>query len=217
MQIVLPQITGDLNKLTRKENYGGHDQVHIENGTGMTIQHIGQSMVPTPSPHIILKDVLHVPHATRSLASVHLTFENDVFLELHPNFFLIKDRHTRHTVLYEPRRNSCIQFPLWGLHPTRYASVRSESKRSNAMVTWVIHCLRLLVVSFMIITFPLCPPNRLCTCVTHVNKARVTRCIFCRYPIDWVPPRTSFKSRQGAGCASTRYHASCSTRPGHPA
>jgi hypothetical protein len=31
----------------------------------------------------------------------------------------------------------------------------------------------------------------------------------CWYPVDWVPPRTSFKSSQGAERAPTRYHASC--------
>jgi hypothetical protein len=31
----------------------------------------------------------------------------------------------------------------------------------------------------------------------------------CRYPANQVPPRTVSKSRQGAGCASTRCHASC--------
>jgi hypothetical protein len=78
-------VTGDLDKLTMKENYGGHDQVHTVNGTGMMIHHIGQSMVLTPSRHIVLNDV--VPHATHSLVSVHrLTSDNDVFLELHPIF-----------------------------------------------------------------------------------------------------------------------------------
>jgi hypothetical protein len=39
----------------------------------------------------------------------------------------------------------------------------------------------------------------------------------CRYPADRVPSRTIFKSRQGAGCAPTRRHMSCSTRSYLPA
>jgi hypothetical protein len=35
----------------------------------------------------------------------------------------------------------------------------------------------------------------------------------CRYPADRIPPHTSFKSRQRAGRASTRYHVSCSSGP----
>jgi hypothetical protein len=42
-------ITGDLDKLTLKENYGGPDQVHNVNDTGMTIKHIHLSTLSTPS------------------------------------------------------------------------------------------------------------------------------------------------------------------------
>jgi hypothetical protein len=79
-------ITSDLDKLTMRENYGGNDQVHAANGPGMTIKHVGHSAVSTPHRRILLKNVLHVPQATRNLASVHrLTVDNDVFLELHPH------------------------------------------------------------------------------------------------------------------------------------
>jgi hypothetical protein len=82
-------ITGDLDKLTMKENYGGQEQVHTANGVGMMIKNIGHSVVSTPSQQIHLNNVLHVPQATRNLAYVHhLTSDNDRFLELHPNFFL---------------------------------------------------------------------------------------------------------------------------------
>jgi hypothetical protein len=83
----MDHITGDLDKLTMRENYGGQDQVHAANGVGMMTKHIGHSTVSTPYQHILLKNVLHVPQATRNLASVHrLTSDNDVFLELHPHF-----------------------------------------------------------------------------------------------------------------------------------
>jgi hypothetical protein len=54
-------ITVDLNKLTMRENYGGNDQVHATNGSGMIIKHVGHSAVSTPHHHILLKNVLHVP------------------------------------------------------------------------------------------------------------------------------------------------------------
>jgi hypothetical protein len=89
-------ITGDLDKLTMRENYGGNDQVHAVNRSGMTIKHVGHSAVSIPHRRILLKNVLHVPQAIRNLASVHhLTADNVVFLELHPTFFLVKDRSTR--------------------------------------------------------------------------------------------------------------------------
>jgi hypothetical protein len=42
-------ITGDLDKLIVKENYGGSDQVHTANDKGMTIKRIGQSTINTPT------------------------------------------------------------------------------------------------------------------------------------------------------------------------
>jgi hypothetical protein len=95
-------ITSDLDKITMKETYCGHDQVLATNGTGMTIKHAGKSMVFTPSQSIFLNNVSHVSQVARHLASIHhLTVDNDVFLELHPYFFLIKDQLTRRTLLHE--------------------------------------------------------------------------------------------------------------------
>jgi hypothetical protein len=83
-------ITGDLDKLTMWENYGGNDQVHTANGSGMTIKYVGHSVVSTPHRRILLKNVLHVPQVTRNLASVHrLTADNDIFLKLHPHLFFL--------------------------------------------------------------------------------------------------------------------------------
>jgi hypothetical protein len=48
-------ITGDLDKLTMRENYGGNDQVHASNGSGMTIKHVGHSAVSIPHHRILLK------------------------------------------------------------------------------------------------------------------------------------------------------------------
>jgi hypothetical protein len=105
-------ITGDLDKLTIKENFGGHEQVHAANGAGMMIKHIGHSIVSTPSRSIHLNNVLHVPQATHNLASVHhLTSDNDCFLELHPTFFLVKDQHTRCMLLHDHCRNDIYPIP----------------------------------------------------------------------------------------------------------
>jgi hypothetical protein len=62
--VATDHITGDLNKLTTKENYIGQEQVHVANDTGMMIKHIGHSIVSTPFQPIHLNNVLHVPQAT---------------------------------------------------------------------------------------------------------------------------------------------------------
>jgi histone deacetylase 1/2 len=62
----------------------------------MQISHIGQSILRTPHDSLQLKNVLHVPSASKNLLSVHkLTLDNNAFMEFHPWFFLIKDRDTR--------------------------------------------------------------------------------------------------------------------------
>ena len=93
------------------ERYHSKDQINTaENAPGMMISHVGQSTVKTPHCDIQLKDVLHVPAASKNLVSVHrITLDNGVFIEFHPFFFLIKDQVTRR-VLY---RGKCVQ----GLYP----------------------------------------------------------------------------------------------------
>jgi histone deacetylase 1/2 len=60
-------LTNDLNKLTTKEQYHGKDNVQTANGTGMRITHIGQSIIPTSSQSLHLKNILYVPSVTRNL------------------------------------------------------------------------------------------------------------------------------------------------------
>lgn len=67
------------------------DQIKTASGADMTINHIGQATISTPSRDLYLKNVLHVPHACKNLVSVHcLAADNNAFLEFHPNFFLVK-------------------------------------------------------------------------------------------------------------------------------
>jgi histone deacetylase 1/2 len=47
-----------------------------------------------------LKNILHVPHATKNLLSVNrLVRDNNAFLEFHPTYFSLKDKKTRTTLL----------------------------------------------------------------------------------------------------------------------
>ena len=85
-------ITGELEKLTVRNKYHGGDHVHAANGTGMEISNVGHSTLHSPSSKIHLRNVLHVPSASKNLVSVNrLTHDNNVFLEFHPDHFLIKE------------------------------------------------------------------------------------------------------------------------------
>jgi histone deacetylase 1/2 len=65
----------------------------------MEIAHIGHSTVLSPSRVFHLNNVLHVPQAHKSLCSVNqLAKDNHVYLEFHPDHFLIKEQGTRRTL-----------------------------------------------------------------------------------------------------------------------
>jgi histone deacetylase 1/2 len=103
-------ITSNLEKLSIHDRYKGHDQIHTASGAGMKISHIGHSTVTTPSRDLHLNNVLYVPKANKNLVSVHrLTSDNSIFIEFHPDSFLIKDQATKKTLL----RGRCDR----GLYP----------------------------------------------------------------------------------------------------
>ena len=84
-------ITGELEKLSYRDNYRGGEQVHTASGAGMKINHIGHSTLYSPIRDIRLKNVLHVPSASKNLVSAHhLVKDNNAFLELHPKHFSLK-------------------------------------------------------------------------------------------------------------------------------
>ena len=96
------------------DKYRGHDQIYTAaNGAGMEINRIGQSIIKTPHKDLVLKEILHVPNASKTLLSVHrIALDNNVFLEFYPYFFLIKDQATKRVL----HRGVCIQ-GLYALLP----------------------------------------------------------------------------------------------------
>lgn len=89
-------VTGELDKLSIREKYNGQDQVHAANGSGMNISHIGHSVISTPNKDLYLKNILHVPSASKSLVSANrLAHDNNAFVEIYPKFFNIKDQATK--------------------------------------------------------------------------------------------------------------------------
>jgi hypothetical protein len=92
-------VTGELEKLSVRDKYHGGDQVHTTSSAGMRINHIGHISLHSPIRKIHLKNILHVPHATKNLFSVNrLVRDNNAFLEFHPTHFLSRTkRRGRHS------------------------------------------------------------------------------------------------------------------------
>lgn len=64
-------ITSDLDCLAVREQYHGAENVHVLNGAGLQIRHIGHSSINTATRPLALNNVLHVPHISKHLLSVH--------------------------------------------------------------------------------------------------------------------------------------------------
>jgi hypothetical protein len=93
-------ITSELDKLAIQDKYNGGEKVHTTSGAGMKISHAGKSFIHRPTCNLQLCNILHVPKATKNLTYVHcFTLDNNVFFEIHPWFFLIKDWAMRNTLI----------------------------------------------------------------------------------------------------------------------
>jgi hypothetical protein len=67
----IDHITSDLDRLAIRERYQGNEQVHVGNGSGLQITHIGHSSLNTANRPLALHNILHIPNITKNLFSVH--------------------------------------------------------------------------------------------------------------------------------------------------
>ena len=96
-------ITSDPTNLMTKAEFFGSDQVHIGNGKGLSIKHIGHSKFTSPflSPKTLsLKQLLHVPEICKNFLSVS-KFAQDklVYFEFHLTTCFVKDLKTKVALL----------------------------------------------------------------------------------------------------------------------
>jgi hypothetical protein len=101
-----------IDKLVVKEPYHGGDQIYTDNGSSMHIKHIGDSIIHAPHLDLKLNNILYVLNSSKNLASVHqIAFDNNVFFELHHDFFFIKDRESRRTLLQGKSKGGLYPLP----------------------------------------------------------------------------------------------------------
>jgi hypothetical protein len=105
-------ITSELDKLSIQDKYNGVEQVHTASGSGMKIVQYSPCSQSTPTHNLKLCNILHVPKETKNLMSVHrFTLDNNVFFEIHPWFFFIKNRDMRSTLLRGQCRDGLYPIP----------------------------------------------------------------------------------------------------------
>jgi hypothetical protein len=86
-------ITNDLQNLNLSlEEYTGQDQIHIGNGTCLSIKYSGSASLSISRHKFLLNHLLHVPLICRNLLSVcQFALDNSVFFEFYPSHFVIKN------------------------------------------------------------------------------------------------------------------------------
>jgi len=121
-------ITSELDKLSVRDRYHGGERIHAANGSGMELSHVGHSTVQSLPHKIHLRNVLHVPAASKNLVSVNrLTRDNNAFVEFHPDYFSIKEALTKKTILRGKAEG--------GLYPIKSLPSRTSSNKQVLGVT----------------------------------------------------------------------------------
>ena len=93
-------VTNDSNNIQNPAIYTGPDQLYVGNGQGLHISSTGSSSFHSNSAHFKLNNILHVPSITKNLLFIHkFTRDNNVYVEFHPNFCVVKDIQTRQPLM----------------------------------------------------------------------------------------------------------------------
>nr|CAN78706.1 hypothetical protein VITISV_028658 [Vitis vinifera] len=86
-------VTHDLGNLNSGVEYNGNSKIHMGNGTGPEISHIGLSIFPSsssPNKVLFLKNILRVPTIKKNLLSVsQFARDNNVYFEFHPKVYTV--------------------------------------------------------------------------------------------------------------------------------
>uniref|UniRef100_A0A803Q8Y1 CCHC-type domain-containing protein n=1 Tax=Cannabis sativa TaxID=3483 RepID=A0A803Q8Y1_CANSA len=119
-------MTTNSHNLQNPMDYKGKAKVVVGNGNSMPIFRIGSNSISSnlPNQFLILKDILHVPNATKNLLSIsQFTKDNNFTLEFNDVCCLIKDKTTRQVLLKGTLNN--------GLYKLQIQPVKIPSQPSN--------------------------------------------------------------------------------------
>nr|KAJ0210497.1 hypothetical protein LSAT_V11C400220110 [Lactuca sativa] len=125
-------VASNLSSFDKSEAYYGEDNLHVGNGKGLPILHIGSSRFHSSTKTFNLKHILHVPAITQNLLFVQqFCQDNNVYFEFHTTFFLVKDTST-HNILHTGPSNG----GLYSFNLLRVQSRVSFSTTRASPTTW---------------------------------------------------------------------------------
>jgi len=124
-------VSPDLSVFDHYESSYGNDNIHVGNGKGLPIFHIGSSKLYSPTKSFSLKNILHVPQIKQNLLSVQkFCQDNNVYFEFHSSFFSMKDEITHTTLLTGPSNGGLYSFHLPRMQPVpkvAFSTTRASS------------------------------------------------------------------------------------------
>ena len=121
-------ITGELSTLSVHSEYDGTDEVILGDGSGLAVSHVGSLNLQSPHRNFTLHDTLYVLNLHKNLISVHhFTKQNNVFVELHPFHFFVKDATTGVILLKGACNNGIYIFPDSMVTPQNVANVHERT------------------------------------------------------------------------------------------
>lgn len=93
-------VTTNSNFLNSSIDYLGTEKVLVADGTQLSITKLGNSVLKSSSGYLSLNNVLRVPNIAKNLVSVSkLASDNQVFVELHSDFCVVKDKISKEELL----------------------------------------------------------------------------------------------------------------------
>ncbi|XP_011016404.1 PREDICTED: uncharacterized protein LOC105119910 [Populus euphratica] len=105
-------MTTNLSNLKINSEYDGIDEVVIGDGSGLPVSHTGSLSLKSSNHVFHLRDTLYVPTIHKNLIFVHhFTKHNNVYIEFHPTYFLVKDRITGAILLKDECEDGVYPFP----------------------------------------------------------------------------------------------------------
>ncbi|PON64105.1 hypothetical protein PanWU01x14_126270 [Parasponia andersonii] len=121
----------------------GPDQIHMGNGEGVFIKHIGQSYFASEyQPRILnLKQLLYVPSITKNLLNdSKFAADNHIYFEFHSDCCFVKDQVSHHILMAGRLKDG-----LYGFDPPQ-CPLKSDKQSVSSLSTLVcnntIQCTR---------------------------------------------------------------------------
>ena len=99
-----------MSNLSIHQPYEGPDDIHIDDGSGLSITHTGSTSV---LPSFTLSNILCVPSIKQNIIFVaKFCRSNYTSIEFFPSHFVVKDLHMGTPLLHEKNRHDLYEWPI---------------------------------------------------------------------------------------------------------